>query len=151
MKALLQRVRHASVSLPSGECRRVGPGLLVLLGVGRGDSEQDAAWLAAKTLKLRVFPNAEGKFDRSVSDIAGELLVVSQFTLYGDCLEGNRPDFAGAAQPAEADSLYRFYTRELSRSGLTVRTGEFGSHMDVELLNDGPVTVMLDSSSRARK
>ncbi|HOX23217.1 MAG TPA: D-aminoacyl-tRNA deacylase [Elusimicrobiales bacterium] len=151
MKALLQRVSHASVSLPSGERRSVGRGLLILLGVGKQDCDPDADWLAAKTLKLRVFSNSDGKFDHSVADIKGELLVISQFTLYGDCLGGNRPDFTAAAPPAQATALYRRYAELLAASGLTVRTGEFGEHMKVELLNDGPVTVLLDSSFRAKK
>lgn len=145
---MLQRVKRASVTLPSGECRATGQGLLVLLGVGREDAEQDAVRLAAKTLKLRIFSNAAGKFDHSVSDVKGDLLVISQFTLYGDCSDGNRPDFTASAPPERATKLYLLYVRELERSGLAVRVGEFGEHMKVELLNDGPVTILLDSCAK---
>ena len=145
---MLQRVSRASVSLPSGESRATGHGLLVLLGVGKEDAEQDALRLAAKILKLRIFSNAAGKFDHSVADIKGDILVISQFTLYGDCSDGNRPDFTGSAQPARATELYRLFVKELERSGLVVRTGEFGEHMQVELLNDGPVTILLDTCAK---
>jgi D-tyrosyl-tRNA(Tyr) deacylase len=147
MRAVACRVARAAVTIGKGERRETGPGLLVLLGVGPQDSEAQAERLAAKLLELRVFSNAEGKFDHSVRDVKGELLVVSQFTLYGSVKGGRRPDFTGAAKPAQAEPLYRRFCALLAASGLRTVTGEFGAHMDVESVNDGPVTLLLDTDA----
>lgn len=139
----MQRVSRASVTV-NGSTRGISRGLLVLLGVGRNDDAGHASWLAAKTANLRVFPNEEGKLDLSLLDIKGEALVISQFTLYGDCAKGCRPDFGAAGLPENAKPLYEAYVGNLRMKGVPVKTGEFGAHMDVELLNDGPVTLLLE-------
>jgi D-aminoacyl-tRNA deacylase len=141
MRAVVQRVSHARVS-PGGE---IGCGLCVLLGVARGDREEQATRLAGKVARLRVFPDAEGRFDRSVEDVGGAVLVVSQFTLIADTAKGNRPSFAEAAPPEEAEHLYERFCDELRALGLPVVTGVFGARMEVELVNDGPVTIVLDA------
>ena len=140
MRAVVQRVWRARVT-PGGEIDR---GLCVLLGVAREDGEEAAARLAAKVAALRIFPDDDGRFDRSVLDIAGAVLVVSQFTLIADTAKGNRPSFADAAPPEQAEALYRTFCEELRLLGLPVETGVFGAKMDVELVNDGPVTIVLD-------
>jgi D-aminoacyl-tRNA deacylase len=140
VRAVVQRVARASVS-PGGGIER---GLCVLLGVARGDGEEDAIRLAGKIARLRIFPDDEGRFDRSVEDVAGAVLVVSQFTLIADTAKGNRPSFAGAAPPAEAEPLYERFCAELRSLGLPVETGVFGAKMELELTNDGPVTIVLD-------
>jgi D-aminoacyl-tRNA deacylase len=140
MRAVVQRVSQARVT-PGGE---IGRGLCVLLGVARGDRDEQAARLAAKVARLRVFPDEEGRFDRSVDDVAGSVLVVSQFTLIADTAKGNRPSFAGAAPPQEAEPLYERFCSELRALGVHVETGVFGAKMEVELVNDGPVTIALD-------
>ncbi len=145
MRLLIQRVSRASVRIDGGDSRAVGPGLCVFLGIGPGDDEALARKFAAKTAKLRIFSNSEGKFDRSVLDIEGEALVVSQFTLYGDCRKGRRPDFTGSMPPERAKPLYRVFAEELGALGVPVKTGEFGAKMEVEITNDGPVTIWLDS------
>jgi D-tyrosyl-tRNA(Tyr) deacylase len=149
VRAIATRVLRASVSLrdgeKAGETRAIGPGLLVLLGVGAGDDEARAKKLLDKLLALRIFSNAEGKFDRSVLDLQGELLVVSQFTLFASLKGGRRPDFAGAARPETAEPLYRRFVELARESGLRVETGEFGASMAVESVNDGPVTITLDT------
>lgn len=149
MRAVATRVLRSSVTLRdgarAGETRACGPGLLILLGVGEGDDEARAKKLADKLLALRIFSNAEGKFDRSVLDLKGELLVISQFTLYGSVKGGRRPDFTGAARPEAAEPLYRRFVELLRESGLRVETGEFGASMAVESVNDGPVTLTLDT------
>jgi D-aminoacyl-tRNA deacylase len=136
----VQRVSRARVA-PGGE---VGRGLCVLLGIARGDGEGQASRLAAKVARLRVFPDDEGRFDRSVEDVGGAVLVVSQFTLIADTAKGNRPSFAEAAPPEEAEPLYERFCAELRSLGVPVETGVFGAKMEVELVNDGPVTVVLD-------
>jgi D-aminoacyl-tRNA deacylase len=141
MRAVVQRVSQARVS-PGGE---VGHGLCVLLGVARGDGEDQAARLAAKVARLRIFPDGEGRFDRSVEDVAGAVLVVSQFTLIADTAKGNRPSFAAAAPPEDAEPLYEAFCAELRTLGLSVETGVFGARMEVELVNDGPVTIVLEA------
>ena len=140
MRAVVQRVSRARVT-PGGE---IGPGLCVLLGVARGDSEERVARLAAKVARLRIFPDDEGRFDRSVVDVGGAMLVVSQFTLIADTARGNRPSFAEAAPPEEAERLYERFCSELRSLGAPVETGIFGAKMEVELVNDGPVTIVLD-------
>lgn len=147
MRAVACRVARAAVTIDKAERREIGPGLLVLLGVGPEDSPAQAERLADKILELRIFSNAEGKFDRSVKDLGGELLVVSQFTLYGSVKGGRRPDFTGAAKPELAKPLYERFCARLASSGLRVATGEFGAHMDVDSLNDGPVTLLLDTAA----
>ncbi len=141
----MQRVSRAEVRLPGGESRAIGPGLVVLVGVGPSDSAESARRLAEKTVHLRVFSNPEGKFDLSLLDVRGEALVVSQFTLFGDCRKGRRPDFTGAAAPELARGLYEEFAKALAAAGATVRTGEFGAKMQVELVNEGPVTLWLES------
>ena len=140
MRALVQRVSEASVTVNGTEVARIGPGLLVLLGIRRGDSEADADRLAAKLLALRIFEDGDGRMNLSVADVDGELLCVSQFTLYGDTRKGNRPSFVEAAPPGEAELLY-----ERVREALNAQGGVFGAHMAVALVNDGPVTVLLES------
>lgn len=146
MRVLLQRVSRAKVSVAGEPDRAVGRGLLALVGVGPEDDEAVARRLAEKTANLRVFENPEGKFDRSLLDVGGGALVVSQFTLYGDARKGRRPDFTGAARPEKAEPLVGAYAAALAGHGVPVQTGTFGAHMDVELVNDGPVTIWLDSS-----
>jgi D-tyrosyl-tRNA(Tyr) deacylase len=136
---LVQRVSEAAVSVDGSEIARIGPGLLVLLGVRRGDGEAEADRLASKLLALRVFEDADGKMNRSVRDVGGAVLCVSQFTLYGDTRKGNRPSFVDAAPPDEAEPLY-----ERVRAALGARGGVFGARMAVSLVNDGPVTLMLE-------
>lgn len=140
MRAVVQRVARARVT-PGGE---IGRGLCVLLGVAREDGEEQATRLAGKVARLRIFPDAEGRFDRSVEDVAGAVLVVSQFTLIADTAKGNRPSFADAAAADEAKALYERFCSELRGLGVPVETGVFGAVMEVELVNDGPVTIVLD-------
>jgi D-tyrosyl-tRNA(Tyr) deacylase len=141
----VQRVKEASVRVDGGLVGAVGRGLLVLLGVGNGDSEKDADFLAEKVLNLRVFPDDDGQMNRSVVDVRGGLLVVSQFTLYGDARRGRRPSYVDAAPPGEANRLYEHFVSRVRPSGLEVATGVFRATMDVALVNEGPVTLLLDS------
>ena len=150
MRALVQRVSEASVAVGDDEVGRIGPGLLVLLGVSSSDGEEEARYIADKTLKLRIFPDSQGRFDRSVLDIGAQILVVSQFTLYGDTRRGRRPGFTKAAPPDRASALVERTVALLADSGLRVETGRFQAHMAVSLVNDGPVTIMLDSDDRDR-
>jgi len=145
MRAVVQRVSSAEVRVDGQILGSIGRGLLLLLAVGGADEERDAAYLAKKTLNLRIFEDAEGKMNRSVQDVRGGLLVISQFTLYGDCRKGNRPSFVDAAPPEEAERLYTVFLEEVRRSGLQIATGRFQARMDVSLVNQGPVTVLLDS------
>ncbi len=147
MRAVIQRVKRASVAY-EGAVREIGAGLVVLLGVRRGDSEKDAEWLSSKILNLRVFPDAAGRFDKSVTDVKGELLVVSQFTLYGECSRGRRPDFGDAEPPSSAEAMYEKFVGAISSGGLRVETGKFAAEMLVEIINDGPVTLIVDSKER---
>jgi len=141
MRAVVQRVSLARVT-PGGE---IGRGLCVLLGVGRGDGDERAVKLAGKVARLRIFPDDDGRFDRSVVEVAGAALVVSQFTLLADTAKGNRPSFAEAAPPEQAEPLYERFCSELRSLGVPVETGVFGATMEVELVNDGPVTIVLEA------
>jgi D-tyrosyl-tRNA(Tyr) deacylase len=145
MRAVVQRVSRASVQVDEECVGRIGLGWLVLLGVARGDTEEDAAGLADKILSLRAFDDGQGKMNKSVLDVRGGILVVSQFTLMGDCRTGRRPSFIDAAEPTDADRLYQEFTARLRASGLDIATGVFRAVMKVELVNDGPVTLLLDS------
>jgi D-aminoacyl-tRNA deacylase len=142
MKAVLQRVTRASVRVGEELVGEIGPGLCVLVGVGRDDGVEQAARLAGKIARLRVFEQ-DGRFDRSLLDVGGEALVVSQFTLLADTAKGNRPSFSDAAPPDEAEPLYEAFCQELRALGVRVETGRFGARMSVELVNDGPVTILL--------
>ena len=144
MRALLQRVTFARVTVGGQTVGEIGPGLLVLLGVGQGDTQKDADTLAAKIVKLRIFSDDAGKMNLSVREAGNAALVVSQFTLYADLSRGNRPSFTGAAPPAEAEALYLYFAEQLRAQGLKVQTGKFSADMQVSLLNDGPVTVWLE-------
>jgi len=145
MRAVLQRVGSARVIVAGEVVGKIQRGWLVLLGVGSGDGEPDVQYLVQKIAGLRAFPDGEGKMNLSIQDIAGEILVVSQFTLYADCRKGRRPSFTDAAAPPLADALYRRFTEELRRTGIRVETGVFQAEMSVELTNDGPVTMLLES------
>jgi D-tyrosyl-tRNA(Tyr) deacylase len=145
MRAVLQRVSSARVVVEKETVGEIGEGLMVLLGVEAGDGESDARYLAEKTAQLRIFEDEAGKMNRSVSDIGGGLLVVSQFTLLADCRQGRRPGFSRAAPPETANALYEHYVKLLRERGLTVATGIFQAMMEVSLVNQGPVTMLLDS------
>ncbi|HVD00371.1 MAG TPA: D-aminoacyl-tRNA deacylase [Candidatus Dormibacteraeota bacterium] len=144
MRAVLQRVTRAAVNWEAGR-QEIGPGLLVLLGVGPADDDATAERLAQKAAQLRMFEDAEGRTNRSLEEVGGEALVVSQFTLYADTSRGRRPGFAGAAPPDLADRVYRRFVAALGDRGIPVKTGSFGAEMDVELVNHGPFTVILDT------
>jgi D-aminoacyl-tRNA deacylase len=146
MRAVVQRVAQARVTVAADVAGEIGAGLLVLLGVTHEDGPSDVAYIAGKVADLRIFEDGDGKMNRSVRDVGGAVLVVSQFTLCGDCRRGRRPSFDAAASPATARQLYEEVVRVLGERGLTVRTGVFQAHMQVELTNDGPVTVLLDSN-----
>lgn len=145
MRALVQRVSRASVRVEGKTVGDIGEGLLVLLGVTDSDSEAQAQKLASKISKLRIFNDAEGKMNKSVKDVGGAALVVSQFTLYADARKGNRPSYVHAAHPDHATKLYESFSSLLKQEGLEVANGRFGANMDVELLNQGPVTIWLDT------
>ena len=151
MKALLQRVRQASVSVGGEEVGKIGRGLAVFIGVAGGDSERDAQYLMKKIIGLRIFTDDESKFNLSVQDVEGELLLVSQFTLLADTRKGRRPSFIEAAPPGHARELFDYCVELARASGLVVATGLFQQHMQVEIHNDGPVTVMLDSRDKFRE
>ena len=148
MRAVIQRVSRASVTVGGAVVGSVGKGFLLLLGVTHGDDEADAAWLAEKVAHLRLFEDDEGKLNRSLLDEGGEVLVVSQFTLYGDCRKGRRPSFVAAAEPEKARKLYEDFVGRLRAQGPSVATGVFQAHMNVELVNDGPVTLVVDTPAR---
>ncbi len=148
MKALLQRVSKASVSVAGEEVGRIGPGLVIFVGVAEGDTEKDAQYLMQKTINLRIFADNEHKFNLSVLDISGELLLVSQFTLIADSRKGRRPSFDSAARPEKAEELFNYTVGLAKESGLKVATGRFQQYMEVDILNDGPVTIMLDSREK---
>lgn len=150
MKLVVQRVRQASVVVEGRCVSEIGNGLLVLVGVSHSDTPFDARYLARKTAQLRIFEDDAGKMNRSVLDVGGGVLAVSQFTLYGDCNKGNRPSFIEAARPEQGEALFNEYVRELERLGFPPRTGIFGADMKVDLLNDGPVTILLESTGRTK-
>jgi len=144
MKLVLQRVTRASVCVDGRSIAVIAKGLLILFGSEKQDGSDKVDYLADKALRLRIFPDAQGKMNLSCLDISGEVLVVSQFTLAGDCTKGRRPGFDNAAEPKAAESLYRQFIERVSESGLKVEEGQFGADMQVELVNDGPVTFILD-------
>jgi len=148
MKALLQRVTEASVSIAGEVVGRIGKGLVVFVGVANGDTAKDAQYLAQKTVNLRIFSDDAGKFNLSALDIKGELLVISQFTLLADTKKGRRPSFVEAAPPALAEELFDHFVAQARTTGLRVETGRFQQYMQVEIHNDGPVTILLDSSEK---
>jgi D-tyrosyl-tRNA(Tyr) deacylase len=140
VRALVQRVTRASVTVGSEPVAAIGPGLLVLLGIRRDDGEAEADWIVRKLLALRIFEDEDGRMNRSVGDAGGEILCVSQFTLYGDARRGNRPSYVAAARPEHAEPLYERFCERLG-----AKRGQFGAHMDVELVNNGPVTILLEA------
>jgi D-aminoacyl-tRNA deacylase len=145
VRAVVQRVKEASVGVDGTLVGRIGPGLVVLLGVGGGDGEAEVAYLVDKVINLRVFPDEAGQMNRSLLDTGGALLVVSQFTLYGDARRGRRPSYIEAAAPEEASRLYESFVTQARAAGVDVTTGVFRAMMDVSLVNHGPVTILLDS------
>lgn len=147
MRVIIQRVSRASVEVNFKKLSGIENGILVFLGIKDDDNEKDIEYLINKCINLRLFENGEKNFDLSIHDVGGEILVVSQFTLYADCRKGRRPDFTAAAKPGKAEKLYQEFVEKLGKQGLRVRQGEFGEHMKVDLCNDGPVTIILDSKS----
>lgn len=146
MRAVVQRVSRADVVIDGVRTAAIGPGLCVFLGVCPQDTEKDRDYMITKLVNLRIFEDENEKMNRSALDVGAEILLVSQFTLYGDCRKGRRPSFIGAGSPAEAEKIYDAFAAELSKQPLTVKTGEFQADMQVSLTNDGPVTLLLDSS-----
>lgn len=145
MRAIVQRVTRAEVRVGGERIGQVGTGLCVLVGVGVGDADGDADWLAEKVVSLRVFEDESGHMNRSLADVGGSLLAVSQFTLYGDCRKGRRPSFTGAMEPVRAEQLFTRFVEQARAIGAPVETGRLRAHMEVALVNDGPVTLLLDS------
>ena len=145
MRAVIQRVKEASVSVETEEVGRIDQGILVLLGVGQDDGPGDAIYMAEKVVNLRIFADENGKMNRSLLDVGGGLLAVSQFPLWGDCRKGRRPSFITAAEPTKAEELYEVFVQHAGSLGVTVATGRFQEMMEVSLVNDGPVTLLLDS------
>lgn len=146
MRAVAQRVSKAKVMVDGQIVGQIGRGFLVYLGVAQQDGKQDVKWMADKISGLRVFSDADDKFNLSVEDVGGEVLVISQFTLFGDCRKGRRPSFSSAGDPKIAEELYEQFCRQLTDKGLTVARGKFAAHMLVDAVNDGPVTMLLDST-----
>jgi D-tyrosyl-tRNA(Tyr) deacylase len=145
MRAVIQRVKEASVQVENQEVGSIGQGILVLLGVGQDDGPRDSMYMAEKVIHLRIFADEQGKMNRSLLDVGGGLLAVSQFTLWGDCRKGRRPSFIAAAKPSKAEELYEAFVQHAESLGVTVATGRFQEMMEVSLVNDGPVTLLLDS------
>jgi D-aminoacyl-tRNA deacylase len=145
MRAVIQRVKSAQVIVNEKTIGSIGFGLLVLLGISREDNCDDADYLVEKTINLRIFDDQDGKMNRSLLDVRGEMLIVSQFTLMADCRKGRRPSFTAAAEPAEAKKLYQYFIERVKEKGITVATGEFQALMKVGLINNGPVTILMDS------
>jgi D-tyrosyl-tRNA(Tyr) deacylase len=151
LKALIQRVNQASVSVDGEVVGKIGQGFVVLVGIASEDTEKDIDYLVDKIAQLRIFSDADGKFNISALEIGGEMLLISQFTLLADTRKGRRPSFVGAAPPQQAESLFNLFVERMRRTGLKVATGRFQAHMLVEIHNDGPVTVMLDSRDKVRQ
>ena len=145
MRAVVQRVSESSVTIDGEVVGNIGPGLMVLLGVTHEDTEKEADYLVDKIINLRIFSDDAGKMNRSLRDTQGEMLVVSQFTLYGDCRKGRRPSFIQAADPDKGNALYEYFVKKVREIGVTTATGRFGAMMDVSLVNDGPVTLIVES------
>jgi len=145
MKTVIQRVKEARVKIKNQIIGEINKGLLILIGIKADDTEKDVKFLTEKILNLRIFPDKEKKMNLSLLDIQGEILIVSQFTLYGNCRKGKRPSFAQAAPPEIAEKLYEKFVKEIKKSGLKVKTGKFGAMMAVELINDGPITIILET------
>jgi D-aminoacyl-tRNA deacylase len=145
MRVVLQRSKVASVTVSGEVIGKIDKGLVLLVGVTHDDTENDAIYLADKIVNLRIFEDEQGKMNHSLLDEGGQILSVSQFTLYGDCRKGRRPNFMEAAKPNQAIQLYNFFNEQLRQKGIEVQTGEFGAMMDVQLINDGPVTLILES------
>lgn len=145
MKLVIQRVSKAKVEVDNKTVGSIGKGFLVLVGITHSDTEKEADYLANKLCKMRIFEDENGKMNLSLKDVGGELLIVSQFTLYADCAKGNRPSFIEAARPEQATPLYEYFCKKCEEQGIKVEKGVFGAHMEVSLLNDGPVTIVLES------
>lgn len=148
MKAVVQRAVNASVTVEENDVGTIDRGLVVLLGVNHEDTEEDARYLAKKIPYLRIFEDKDGKMNHSLVDLGGQMLSISQFTLYGDCRKGRRPNFMQAAKPDQAEELYESFNQMVEQEGVKVETGEFGAMMDVKLTNSGPVTLIIDSKER---
>ena len=148
MRIVIQRVKQARVEVEGRVTGAIGPGLVALLGIAKTDSEKDADYLVDKVAGLRIFPDDAGRMNRSIRETGGSLLLVSQFTLYGDCRKGRRPSFDLAAGPQEAMQLYQYFLQQWRKTGIPVETGTFQAMMEVHLVNDGPVTIICDSASR---
>ncbi len=146
MRAVIQRVTRAAVSVDGNVVGEIGKGLLVFLGVGDGDTNSDLNYIADKTAGLRIFSDSDDKMNLSVTDVDGEILVVSQFTLYGDCRKGRRPNFTASMEPKTAEAMYEQFIKCIEEKGIRTAHGEFGADMQVDIHNDGPVTILLDSS-----
>jgi len=146
MRAVVQLVKKASVTVNSSVISAIGPGLLVLLGIQKNDTDADAKLLAEKIAHLRIFPDQDKLMNLSVADVGGQILVVSQFTLYGDCRKGRRPSYSNAAPPEQAEKLYELFIRETAKLGIPIASGRFQALMEVELINQGPVTLLLDTA-----
>lgn len=147
MRAVMTRVKHASVTIDGKETRSIGEGFLILLGITHDDTEAQAVKLADKLTKLRIFEDADGKMNRGLEEVNGELMIISQFTLYGNCKKGRRPDFLAAARPEVAIPLYEKFVAECRSKGFRTETGEFGAYMEVDSLNDGPLTLVVDTDN----
>ena len=150
MRACIQRVREARVEVDGQVIGQIGPGLVVLLGVAEGDGEEEVSWMADKIVHLRIFSDPEGKMNLSLLDTQGEMLVISQFTLLGDCRKGRRPSFVSAARPEQAAPLYQLFCQQVAGQGVPVATGQFAADMQVALVNDGPVTLVVERSGESR-
>lgn len=148
MRAVIQRVSKAAVAVGQRNISSIGKGLLIFLGIKQSDGEDEASWLADKCVNLRIFEDEVGRFNRSLLEVSGEALVVSQFTVYAECGHGRRPSFTEAARPEIAEMLYKTVVEKIRERGIPVKTGEFGAHMAVELINEGPVTVIVDTEKR---